>query len=66
MGGGRLATATRDLTETWHQTKDSWRDAKCQEFERTYIDPLLEAVQSAVPAIDELGRALQKIRHDCE
>ena len=66
VSGGRLARVTRDLGENWQQTREQWRDAKCSEFENTYINPLLHSVSGAVTVIEELDRILNKIRAECE
>jgi hypothetical protein len=66
VSGATIAGRTKDLAENWHQTKDSWRDAKSQEFEQTYIQPLIDSVSSAGSVIEELDKVLRKIRKDCE
>ncbi|MEM8954397.1 MAG: hypothetical protein AAGD22_09625 [Verrucomicrobiota bacterium] len=66
VSGAAVVARTKDLAEKWHQTKDSWRDAKCQEFEAAYIQPLLDAVSSTGSVIEELDKALRKIRKDCD
>ena len=62
----RLGALTKELAGQWHQTRDSWRDAKAQEFERKYIDEVLASVDRAVAVIDQLDKMLAKIRTDCE
>ena len=62
----KLAAITRELSNQWHQTKEYWRDAKSQEFERQYIHELLAGVDKAVAVIEELDKLATKIRNDCE
>jgi hypothetical protein len=64
--GARLEAITKDLRMRWYQTKDSWGDSKCQEFEREYLQELFAAVDKAVGVIDKLDKLMTKIRKDCE
>jgi hypothetical protein len=66
VSGATVTGRTKDLAEKWHHTRDSWRDAKCQEFEQSYIHPLIDSVSSAASVIEELDKILRKIRKDCE
>ncbi len=62
----RLAAITRELSNNWQNTKQSWQDAKSSEFERQYIELLLSNVEKAVTVMDDLEKVLAKIRSDCE
>jgi hypothetical protein len=62
----RLAALTRDLFERWRQTRSAWRDTRAAQFEKDYLEPLEDAVKSAVRGITELEALLQHIRRDCE
>ncbi len=64
--GAKLAKSTKHLNQEWRQAKESWRDAKAEEFEKIYIDPLLDSVGATVAAIEELNRIIQHARKDCE
>ena len=64
--GSKLSALTKELSNRWQQTKESWRDAKCQEFERHYVDELQVSVDKAVMVIDQLDKLVAKIRSDCE
>ena len=64
--GTRLAMLTQQLSQQWQETKDYWRDAKCQEFERKYMEELVAGVDMAVTVIEQLDKLLAKIRKDCE
>ena len=57
---------TRALNQEWQQTKECWRDAKCEEFERKYIQELMTGVDRAVTVIEQLDKVITKIRKDCE
>lgn len=62
----RLESSTQQLMNQWRQTKEYWQDAKAAEFERRYLDELLNGVNVAVGAIEELEKVVSKIRTDCE
>ena len=64
--GARLEAITKDLRMRWQQTKDSWGDVKCQEFDHTYMQELFAAVDKTVAIIDKLDKLMTKIRKDCE
>ncbi len=64
--GSRLSGLTKDLCAHWHQTKDYWRDAKCEEFERRYIHELIASVYKTVAIIEDLDKLITRIRKDCE
>lgn len=64
--GTRLAGATRELWLQWQQTRNSWRDAKSQEFEAQYLSELVATVDKSVAVIEQLDKLLSKIRKDCE
>ncbi len=64
--GARLAAITKELWVQWQQTREYWRDAKSQEFERKYMAELLASVDKTVTVIEQLDKLTQKIKTDCE
>ena len=46
--GAKLVALTRQRSVQWQQTKECWKDAKCEEFERKYIQELSAGVDRAV------------------
>jgi hypothetical protein len=62
----RLDGLTKDLWVQWQQTRQYWRDAKADEFERKYMQELAAAVDKTVVVMEELDKLLAKIRKDCE
>ncbi len=64
--GRVISAATKELSRKWQQTKDSWRDAKSQEFEQKYMIELIGSVDRAVAVLDELDKVVAKIRSECE
>jgi hypothetical protein len=63
---GRLVGLTRDITLRWAETKNFWRDAKSDEFERRYMAELAASVNRTVLIVDKLDELLKKVRSDCE
>jgi hypothetical protein len=63
---GRLVGLTRELTLRWAETKNFWRDAKSEEFERRYMAELAASVNRTVAIVEKLDELLKKVRSDCE
>jgi hypothetical protein len=63
---GRLVGLTRDLTNRWSETKNYWRDAKSEEFERRYLAELSASVGRTVLIVEKLDELLKKVRSECE
>jgi len=61
-----LLKVSKDVSTSWGQVKDSWRDTKSQEFERNYLEPLKSNITMAVSVIEKLDKLLTKVRKDCE
>ena len=65
-GRGHLASLTKQLGSQWQQTREYWRDAKSQEFDRKYMSELSNIVNASVNNTEDLGKIIAKIRSDCE
>ena len=63
---GRLVGLTREITLQWSETKNYWRDAKSDEFDRRYMAELLTNVDRTVAILEQLEELLKKVRKDCE
>ncbi len=63
---GMLSAATRQLLNRWGETRQTWRDRKAEEFEKTYLSDLAGGVNAAIRAMEELDQLLHKIHADCE
>jgi hypothetical protein len=63
---GRIIGLTRDVTLRWAETKNHWRDAKSDEFERRFIVELDANVNRALTILEKLEELLKKVRSDCE
>ena len=62
----RLAGLSKELSRSWQETQDQWRDQKRNDFDETYMRPLFESIENAVTAMEDLDKILKKIRQDCE
>jgi hypothetical protein len=62
----RLSGITKELRAQWQDTKNYWKDAKCQEFEHKYMEELLASVDRTVTVMEQLDKLTSKIRTDCE
>jgi len=63
---GRLVGLTRELSLQWDETKNFWRDAKSDEFERKFMIELSVQVDRTVMVLEQLEELLKKMRSDCE
>jgi hypothetical protein len=63
---GRLVGLTRDISLEWAETKNYWRDAKSEEFERRFMSELSAQVNRAVIVLEQMDELLKKVRSDCE
>jgi hypothetical protein len=63
---GRLLGLTRELTLQWGETKNFWRDAKAEEFDRKYMVELSAHIGRATLVLEQLDELLNKVRKDCE
>ncbi len=61
-----LLQAVKDLRIEWEQAREHWRDSKCEEFNRTYLENLPADAARAAVAMKELDAILKQIREDCE
>lgn len=64
--GKALLANSKQLLRNWNETKETWRDSQAAEFERRYLVELWAAIDRAAPLLDQLDRALEKMRGDCE
>ena len=62
----RLTGLTKELSLKWEETKNYWRDAKAQEFERKYLQELFIGVDKTIGVVEKLDELLKKVKKDCE
>ena len=64
--GKVVLTATRELARKWEHTRQFWRDAKADEFERQFLSDLLSDVERSIPILEELDKLISTVRRECE
>ena len=62
----RLAALTRELNLRWAETRETWRDARAEDFERTHLAELWAHMDRTVATLEQLDALLGKAREDCE
>lgn len=62
----RMAGLTREIAVQWEETRNHWRDAKSEEFDRRFMAELSYHVNRAIAVADQLDELLKKVRSDCE
>ncbi len=62
----RLVGLTQEISLQWAETRNYWRDAKSEEFERLFMTELSAHVNRTVTALSQLDELLKKVRGDCE
>lgn len=64
-GESSLAAALQNLTVAWQEVRDSWRDAKCAEFEERYLKILPTETKQAAGVMAEITKLLNQAKQDC-
>jgi hypothetical protein len=62
----RLMSLTKTVAARWDETKNYWKDIKCQEFEQRYMNELFATVDKTVSVLEKLDELLAQVRKDCE
>ena len=62
----RLVGLTREIMLRWGETKNSWRDARAEEFDHRFMAELDAQVNRTVLIVDKLDELLKKVRSECE
>ena len=62
----RLVGLSKELSLKWEDTKNYWRDAKAQEFERKYLQELFAGVDKTIGVVEKLDELLKRVQKDCE
>ncbi len=63
---GNLAKAYKELMNRWLETRQSWDDARAEEFEQKYLRELEADLRTAGSAMDQMGILINQARRDCE
>ena len=62
----RLLAIARELSSQWQDTREKWRDQRAVQFEREFLDEIVQGVNTTGATITDLDKLITKIRHDCE
>lgn len=62
----KIKDAVRTLHEQWAQIRAEWRDGASDAVTRDAVDPADDAARIAILALDQLGEAISRARHDCD
>jgi hypothetical protein len=62
----RLATLTKILVNDWQHSKEHWQDQQATQFEKQYIEGLLQNVSASVEIIAKLDKLITQVKKDCE
>lgn len=54
----------QSLRATWDETRQSWKDADRDRFEREYIEEFSQATNSYIASLQRLAETIQRIRND--
>jgi len=63
---GRLLGLAREFSLEWAETKNYWKDAKSEEFDRKFMVELSSNVNRSITVLEQLEELLKKVRSDCE
>ena len=61
----RLVEAAKLIKLDWQQVKEAWRDDNCRHFDEGFISPLEKEIRQTAQAMEQMGNALARARHDC-
>lgn len=62
----QLGALLRDSTAHWAEVRVDWRDARAEEFDVRYIQPLGTHMTSAMTSLEKLEGLMARVRRDCE
>ena len=62
---GRMQEAMEQLQIAWSSVHDHWNDGKAQKFEADQIRPIIERINTALPAMNQMAQALQQASIQC-
>jgi hypothetical protein len=60
-----LTDGLKTVSQLWDETRLGWDDAVRRDFESAYWEPLREAVESTLKAIDHLAPILARAQKEC-
>lgn len=62
----QLAKAHRLLGQAWDSVGEGWRDEARQTYQAEFVEPLLQATEDALRAMEDLELLLDKVIRACQ
>lgn len=66
VGTVQLQDGLKKLLIKWEETKACWDDQVRKDFERKFIEPLIDQLKTTMQAQDDLSRMMQACYQDCK
>ncbi len=66
VGTVQLADALKKMIIKWEETTPFWNDNVRKEFEKKFIEPLVDQIKTSMQAQEDLSRMMQACYHDCK
>lgn len=66
VGTVQLADGMKKMLVRWEETKAFWDDSVRRDFEKKYIEPLIDHLKITMQAQEDLSRMMQACYHDCK
>lgn len=66
VGTVQLADGLKKMIIKWEETKTVWDDSVRRDFEKKFIEPLIDQVKSTMQAQEDLSRLMQACYRDCK
>jgi len=60
-----IAKAVQDLHTMWLTTRGSWDDVVAEEFEKKFLEAIVQDFKPAASAMDNIGNVIANMRRDC-
>jgi uncharacterized protein YukE len=62
----RLKRATRELQDSWSETRQEWNDQASRDFEDQYLEPIMPQLRLLLAASTEFEETLRLVRRELE
>ncbi|MBL8822765.1 MAG: hypothetical protein JNJ77_09280 [Planctomycetia bacterium] len=66
VGTVQLQDGLKKLLIKWEETKACWDDQVRKDFERKFIEPLVDQLKTTMQAQEDLSRMMQACYQDCK
>ena len=66
VGSVQLQDGLKKMLIKWEDTKAFWDDSVRRDFEKKYIEPLVDQIKVALQSQEDLSRMMQACYQDCK